>query len=86
MRSASLLSSRPRSAADIFARAPWIKRLAGGLDGEIDVGLVAFGDLANSPVAGLMVSNVLPETLRDPLVVDQNLGLLNWNLGGLRFG
>ena len=44
------------------------QRLAGGLDGPVDVGLVAFGDLAMvSPVAGLMAGKVLPETLSSHL-------------------
>ena len=57
-------SSRPRSAAFIFGQGPSLERLAGGLDGQVDVGLVALGDLAmSSPVAGLMVANVLPDEL-----------------------
>ena len=56
----------------------FLERLAGGLDGHVDVGLVPLGDLAmTSPVAGLSVSKVLPLTESTHL---PSMSILVWRI------
>ena len=80
MRSASLKSRRPRSAASIVLQGPVSRACAGSLDGLVDVGRAAGGDLGDHLAGRRVVRLELPPSTGSTHLLSMN-SLVSFTLG-----